>query len=292
MDSPPHRGLDRVLEAVGVRSAPLIGYGGEARVYALDDQRVLRVPHDGQHLAEILSRQLLVDELGSLGAPFLLPELLDVGEIDGRFYTIERRLPGRSVKEALERTEGRARVDLIEAHLEASAALGSLHLNERGWWGELVGRQPVRAMTWRDYLRDRAGASLRRSTPELQQIDSAAVTAELPDVERPAFVHLDAYAGNMLTTDGAISAVLDFGVSSVVGDPRLDPIACAVYISTPLITPASTAHDATVAASWLSAAGLVDLLEPVRRWLAAYWAFAVDDVRLHQWCRSVLLPDT
>lgn len=286
------QGLDRVLYVFGVDPSVLIGYGGEARVYALDEQRVLRVLHEGQDRRGIRSRQLLVDELGSGGAPFLLPELLGDGEIGGRAYSIERRRPGRSVKEVLEHVEGSARARLIEAYLDASASLGTLHLDERGWFGQLLGEQPVRAPTWRGYLRDRAAWSLRRASPELRQVDPDVLVAELPAVDRPSFVHLDAYAGNMLTADEAITAVLDFGVTAVAGDPRFDPIASAVYLSTPLITPASHPRDETIVNSWLSAAGLTDLVDPARRWLAAFWAFAVDDAKLHQWCRSVLLTDS
>jgi aminoglycoside phosphotransferase (APT) family kinase protein len=288
----PDPGCDRILRENGLNEGALLGAGGEARVYALDEERVLRVPRVGQDLGDARSRQLLVDELGSQGAPFFLPELLLEGEIGGRVYAIERRLPGRTVSEALQHVEGRERVRLIEAYLEASAALGTLHLEERGWFGELLGEQPVRAPTWHDYLRDRAAGSLWRSTPDLQRIDPAALAADLPVIERASFVHLDAYAGNMLTDHGVITAVLDFGSTSVVGDQRLDPIASAVYLSTPLITPANRPNDERVVMAWLSAAGLVELVEPVRRWLAAFWAFAVDDPRLHEWCRSVLTPDS
>lgn len=78
------------------------------------EQRVLHVLHEGQDRTGVRSRQLLVDELGSHGAPFSLPELPAEAELDGRAHSIERRLPGRSVKEALEHVEGRARAQLIE----------------------------------------------------------------------------------------------------------------------------------------------------------------------------------
>ena len=93
----------------------------------------------------------------------------------------------------------------------------------------------------------------------------------------------------MLTDGARISAVLDIGPTSVAGDRRLDPIAAAAYLASPEITPAATAADVEVAMSWLRAAGLHELFEPARRWLAAFWSAAVDDPRVLAWCRTVLV---
>jgi aminoglycoside phosphotransferase (APT) family kinase protein len=104
-----------------------------------------------------------------------------------------------------------------------------------------------------------------------------------------AFVHLDAFAGNMLTDGARITAVLDIGPSSAAGDRRLDPISAAVYLASPEITPTATPADVDVAMSWLRNARLDDWFEPGRRWLAGYWSAAIDDPRVLEWCRAVLL---
>jgi aminoglycoside phosphotransferase (APT) family kinase protein len=231
----------------------------------------------------------LVDELAKVATPFGLPTVLEVGEFEGLDFAIERRLSGISVLEELRRLEGPARARLIERHLEAAAALGDLHLDTRDWFGDLIAAVPVRTATWREYLEVRLAKNLQWSTPALRGIDPVVVAADLPDTDRGVFVHLDAFAGNMLTADGEISAVLDIGTTSIVGDRRLDPVAAAVYLSSPEISGAVTAHDLEVTRSWLRAAGLDDWFAPTRRWLAAYWSFAVDDRPLQDWCTSVLL---
>ena len=55
---------------------------------------------------------------------------------------------------------------------------------------------------------------------------------------RPAksFVHLDAFAGNMLAEGSVVSAVTGFGVTAEAGDARLDPLTAPVYLSAPEIT--------------------------------------------------------
>ena len=288
ISEPPE--LATVLAALHVSPAALLGHGGEARVYALDDRRVVRIGHGRLPPALIARRQQLVDELRSHGAPFELPDVLDAGEIAGRSYTIERRFPGVPVTELLATMAGRERDVLIEHHLDAAAALGSLHLDPRGWFGELLSEPPLRASTWQQYLVARAARSVQLAPAEFHQVDLAAVASGLPECARPGFVHLDAFAGNMLAVGSQITAVLDVGATSLVGDPRLDPLSCAVYLSAPQITPAARPRDVEVAMSWLRTAGLADWFEPARRWCAAFWSFAVDDTKLHRWCRSVLIP--
>ncbi len=94
----------------------------------------------------------------------------------------------------------------------------------------------------------------------------------------------------MLSLDGSITAVLDIGVTSVVGDRRLDPVSAAVYLASLEISGVTTPRDVEVAMGWLRNVGLHDLFEPAQRWLAAYWSFALDDVPLMRWCEAVLLP--
>ncbi len=257
-------------------------------MYALDVERVVRVLHKPCNPARMLERQALVDELVRAGAPFAVPEVLEVGEIEGITFAIERRLSGISVIDALRPLDGADRDRLVEAHLDAAAALGDLHLEPRDWYGDLIDDHAIRKSTWPAYLEARAAWSLQISVPTLREVDAGALAAALPDAKAPAFVHLDAFAGNMLAADGSITAVLDIGVTSVVGDRRLDPVAAVVYLASPEITGVTTPRDVEVAMGWLRNAGLHDLFEPAQRWLAAYWAFAVDDRPLLMWCEAVL----
>ncbi|HSS08264.1 MAG TPA: phosphotransferase [Acidimicrobiales bacterium] len=290
MGYPDDPDLVEVLRAFGVEADALLGHGGEAWVYALDDARVLRVLHPGGSAEQVRCRQRLVDELRITQPAFALPDVLDVGDVDGRTFAIERRLPGGPVMKVLEVAEGDGRACLIEAHLQTAAALGDLHLEPRGHFGDLLSDDPVAVATWGDYLEIRAGVNLAPSMPEFRSIDPVALAAPFPEPVEAQFVHLDAFAGNMLSDGVSITAVLDIGPSSVAGDRRFDPVAAVVYLTSADITPVATPADVQVALDWLGSAGLQDWLEPTRRWLAAFWSAAVDDPRVMRWCRSVLLP--
>jgi aminoglycoside phosphotransferase (APT) family kinase protein len=129
---------------------------------------------------------------------------------------------------------------------------------------------------------------MARSTLDLASIDPGALAAELPEAEGAAFVHLDLYPGNVLTDGSSITAVLDFGATCVVGDRRLDPLSAVVYLEAPEISPSVRAEDIEVARRWLQSRGLQRWLEPARRWLAAYWSFAVDDPKVLSWSARIL----
>jgi putative membrane protein len=277
------------MDNFAVTADDLLGHGGEAWVFALDDDRVVRILQPGGVLDDIVRRRDLVAELSRTRPPFALPDVLEVGEHAGRVFAVERRLPGRSVLHELQSSEGPARKHLIECHLDAAAALGDLSLEPRQTFGDLIGDGAITTSSWRAYLAARAAANLARSTSDFRSIDSQALADGLPEPTGPSFVHFDAFAGNMLTDGSRITAVIDIGPTSVAGDRRLDPLSAAVYLMTPEITPVVKASDIDVTMSWLRAAGLHEWFEPARRWLAAFWSVAVDDATLQRWCRRVLL---
>jgi len=290
VDYPDDPGLVAVLLTFGVTPDAVLGHGGEAWVYGLDLTRVLRVQHADGNTEELHRRRLLLRELTvAVVPPFSLPTILDIGEIEGRTFAIERRLSGESVANALDNTEGDGRARLIEAHLDAAAALGDLHLEPRDGYGDLIAADAITESTWRDYLEQRAAANLSRSVPELRSIDASTLAHELPEPDAGAFVHLDAFAGNMLTDGRHITAVIDIGPACVFGDRRFDPVSAAVYLAAPTITPTARPADIDVAMSWLRNARLDRWFEPVQRWLAGYWSFATDDAKMLAWCRGVLL---
>ena len=180
---PDDAGLVAVLQHLGVAADAVLGHGGEAWVYALDDDRVVRVLHAGGRADDVVRRQRLVDELARAEPAFALPEMIAVDELDGRVFTIERRLRGRSILDELRDCEGTQRNRLIEAHLAAAAALGDLHLEPRGGFGDLIADEPITTTTWRAYLEQRVAANLARLAPDLHAIDPIALAAALPDTE-------------------------------------------------------------------------------------------------------------
>jgi len=266
-----------------------LGHGGEATVYALGDDRVVRIHHPGATLAAAQERAALLAELGASATrvPFAIPEVLETRVLDERVVTIERRLPGRPLSELLTHAQGVERTAWIERYLEAATQVGALSI-PRPYFGELVGTSPVRTRSFREYLFERARRSLSASGA-FDDVDARALAAELPEpgVELAGLLHLDFFPGNMLVDAGRITAVLDFGASAVFGDRRLEPLTAAAYLEAP-ITAGASAADRAVARAWLAERGLDGWFAPARRWVAAFWTHARDDRPLRAWCRSIL----
>lgn len=308
--------VEGLLRGLGVDPADLLGFGGEARVWALGADRVVRLCHPGTPADAVHQRIELLNALssGPTPPPWALPEVLAVHEREGRLLTVERRLDGIPLLAALGAATGSSRRRLVEAHLEAAAAVADLPLAPATWFGQLIGDGPVRSPTWPAFLEARARTSLAASglgdrawsTSLAAELAAAVLAAGPPDSAGPpdaagtvaaagptgperCFIHLDAFAGNMMAVGGRVTAVLDFGPTCLAGgDRRIDPVACAVYLGSAHITPTATAADLGVARSWLRERGMDDLYDPLRRWLAAFWSFAVDDAKLFAWCCSVL----
>jgi hypothetical protein len=285
---PDDAGLVAVLASFAVAPTSYLGHGGQAWVYALPDGRALRVLHEGGSTALVEEQRALLVELSRSPMPFALPQILEVGERFGRAFVIERRLVGAPGVQLLTRLDAVDRRALIEAHLDATLRLHELALAPRPFFGELLGPDPVRGSTWLEYLALRAEFGLARSNGRVPHVDVSSLIGEFDDVAEGRFVHFDAFLDNMLFDRSSVTAVLDFGPTAAVGDPRFDVIAAVVYLSTPAHTPTSTKADADVAFEWLRRHELADLLPAVRRWLAAFWAFSDEGPRLTEWCRSVL----
>ncbi len=282
------RERQHLLDHFGLDPRSALGSGGEATLYALDAERVLRVPHAPVTRAENERRQAYLAELGQSAAlvPFAIPCVLELVELGGEVVSIERRLPGRALSEALGEATGARREELIRAHLAAAARIGDLGL-KRPYFGDINHPEPIRTSTFAEYLERRAAESLRAGPASVRQVDPRELACALPEPESPALVHLDAFAGNMLTDGSSITAVIDFGIVSIIGDRRLDPVLAAVYLVPPHCKTAKP-EDQRVCSDWLNEHGLALMYEPARRWIAAYWSFARDDAALAAWCESVL----
>ncbi len=161
-----------VLAAYGVAPQAILGRGGEATVYALDRDRVLRVLHRRGDTSQLARTEVLLRGLATSAVPFHLPEILEFGEIGGRTYAIERRLPGRSLREQLRTDVSAGRDRLIEAYMDAAWALGDLRPQGWAYYGELATPHPLREPTWREFLAMKAGRSLATAGHPLDRVDT------------------------------------------------------------------------------------------------------------------------
>jgi len=278
-----------VLTELGFPGAPLLGAVGEACVYALGSTRVLRLMRHGASLADAEARARLLNDIktNAKHLAFRTPEVLEIYQIGDRVAVTEIMLPGAPVSKLLETSSGIERTRLIESYLDAAASISSIILPARSF-GPIMGDATLRSKSWAEYARARLLWSARRCPQDLYSAVLAEAETPLDDPWKPSLVHLDYFPANVLAAGDRITAVLDFGASSVIGDARFELWSAVAYLA-PEISPAASDADRHQAQSWLKERGLADGLIPAKRWLAAYWSFAADDNALMAWCRRILL---
>lgn len=277
-----------VLSSLGAPDARLLGEGGETRVYALGDRQVLRLMRPGASLAQQRVRAELLEEIaaGRGSIPFATPEVERLVEIDGRVAVIERRLPGIPFSQALTEAQGAERQQLLLSYLDAASQIGDIAV-KREFFGDLGSERPIRRPSYRDYLQARL--ELTRLLPGPLSHLPINTLDGIPDCSSGAFVHFDIFPGNVLVDAGRVSAVIDFGATSMIADRRLDCWSAVAYLDAEL-SPQANLQDRALALDWLEQRGLAAEFAAAKRWIASYWCFAWDDPKVSAWCSRVLAP--
>ena len=208
------------LRAAGLAVTHEVGRGMEGVVWALDDERVVKV-WDRRPRFEVERLRTFYDavEVGfdRAGVRLAVPRILAIGEaeVDGCVVTVHRRLRGQAV-------EG-ARPEPVLAVLEALAQVpahpdlavlpvpdGEVAFDPDVPFGDslaglVVRRAPLLGGRLADGVAERLADALRSLTP---------VPARL--------VHGDLGPVHVLLDQGRPSGLLDFGYISTVGDPAFD----------------------------------------------------------------------
>lgn len=219
----------QILDRFCVTEADLIGRGGESNVYALGAGRVLRVPRsrDNDPPRFALLKDFLDGIAGRL--PFATPVIEEIGPDDS--YLIEKRLPGRPMSALLRELDGDQRRIALRNHIAAIDAIGTIALPDHPY-GHLLIPDPVTADDWSTFARlslarflERNRATIAREVGDPDRLFAMALDLlpALPAQPPKVLVHGDYFAGNVLLDERLeVSAVIDFGVFTVVGDPVLD----------------------------------------------------------------------
>lgn len=274
-----------VLTQLGWDFAPLIGEGGEARVFDIGAGRVLRLVRPGGQVDAQQKRAALLEQIfaGHTNAQFRTPRVIDIRQLGGRVAVIEERLPGITLAEALKTAAGRSRQRLIVSYLEAAASIGDIDVGLR-FWGDILA-PGIRAPAYRTYLVEKL-RSVRPFSGPLAELLMTEPEA-LPDCATPSLVHFDIFPQNVLTEGDRVSAVIDFGAASKMADRRLDVWSAVAYLDEAL-SPSATERDRRLARDWLKAEGLDRDYPNAKRWIASCWGFAHEDRAVRAWCQRVL----
>ena len=269
-----------------------IGHGGEATVYELPGSRVLRVYHGHPHGASEIAAFYRAIAPGK--TTFALPQILEQGEDDGIFYSVDRLIAGRPLHELMPLLAGDERARALASYTDAAFEIALLPL-VRDEYGEFLrDDDSIRAATWSAFLLARMQRSLQAS-PWLREDVPAfdAVVGKLteriealPPVPK-TLVHGDYFPGNVLmSNDLTVAGVIDFGPLTVIGDPRLDFASAVIFLE--VMRKGYTPTDTEFVRNRLVArvgSDIVGVITTYRGWYAIRFSpYREDDPHLYAWC--------
>lgn len=282
-----------ILRRFGLSDQELLGSGGESRVYALDDDRVLRVFGPGATEAKIDGLLRFYETLDVTDVDFLVPDVLESGREDDLIYSIETRLPGRDLSTVFNELDHEARVRALKDLARVAGEVRKLRSCFASY-GEILADNPVERDSWSEFLLDRARMSLRRSQASLARDvpDLDPVVAEweadvrtLVGAPQPELVHGDFFPGNVMVDDsGKLTAVIDFSPMTVSGDWRLDITGAEVFLE---LGGVGRREDRQIVERELNDRYGVpaDVTDVYRRYYALYFsAVGSEDPPVYDWC--------
>ncbi len=232
-----------VLAAFGIDRGSLIGGGGETEVYALDQQRVLRLYRQAHGDGDRTVPQLQALYAGWRRADIGLqvPVILEVGERRGRFWTVDRRFDGQNYSAWLRTAGTDERRRSLLTFLDATQRLAMLP-SPLGGFARLVGLQAPRqfgsaAELAYDMLegptrmsRDRLGEDL----PDVAEVWSRLMSDLGARRVEPVLVHGDICPPNAYVTlgsdGGSVTGIGDFSPHTVHGDPMMDLAGAVAFL--------------------------------------------------------------
>jgi putative membrane protein len=294
-----HLAEPALLAEFGTSRDRLLGAGGESEVFALDDERVLRLYRQRHEAPYQTIGQLraLYQSWTDSAIGIELPMILSVGERNGRPYSIDRRFSGRPFSPWLAQAEPAERRTALLSFLDATARLAELPSPVPGF-ARLVGPQaPAQFASAAELARNMlVGPALSSRTQLAQDLPNVAevwerLQADLNEREvTPVLVHGDVCPPNAYLSRGpdgpVVTGIGDFSPHTVHGDPMMDVTGAVAFLE--LEPYPAAAEDA----AWLEAVAVerwgaetAHWIDVYRRFYGFYFSNAYEfDPALYGWC--------
>jgi putative membrane protein len=294
-----HEGEAQLLAAFGTGRDQLIGSGGESEVFALDQDRVLRIYRSRHEAPRRTAAQLraLYEGWRGIDIGIELPLIMEMAERNGFFYTVDRRFSGRNFSSWLQSADMTQRRAALISFLDATERLQQLPSPVAGFARLIGDSAPQQFGTLGELLASMLQGPLQTSRPLLQR-DVPGVSevwnrlhADLAQRSTvPALVHGDVCPPNAYLSQGpdgpVVTGIGDFSPHTVNGDPLMDLAGALIFLE---LEPYA---DAPADAAWLEAVAverhgreIVPWINVYRRFYGFYFsnAYAFDPT-LYTWC--------
>ena len=230
MNQQPELSVVKVLDFLHIPQSDLIGYGGEGYVYLYDIDHVVKIyPKSSREYLKGV--QKLQSFISSFPLPYKTSNILEINNIDSTFYTIELKLDGMTLDKKLETLKEKEKYKALLNFVEAVKYLKVIQVEDKQYGQIIKTSKSISSDSWSGYLIEKLLMTLTNSSSYLLKdvVDYQKKLEllkswiyELKNVKK-SLVHFDYYLNNVLVNDNLeITAILDFGTHTVVGDNILD----------------------------------------------------------------------
>jgi Ser/Thr protein kinase RdoA (MazF antagonist) len=223
-----------ILQKYQVAPEAWLSSGMEAEVYAYGSDAVLKLYAGTTSQADLITLQAFYNALDRQYMPYALPRIHTVAEEAGFLITIEQRLAGTRLS-ALLPTLTKSQLDrLMQRYLSAALAVSSIQAPRIGERYKLFDLERLSERSngdWHQFLVRYLGHKLAQVSPYLSRdvpqfaakVEHLCTVLDQPYRGDYRLIHGDFCPSNLLVDDEhEITALLDFGLLTMVGDPLFD----------------------------------------------------------------------
>jgi len=267
----------------------LLGSGGEAWVYRLDDERILRIAKgDTSKRWYLETSKKFYDSLPKMD--FALPVIFSIEEHDGSIVSIENKIAGKPLSKILPNLSRENKQKVLVNYLAAVETLKEITYPDLPY-GEILTKNPVTSATWRGFLSAHVNKAvkendLKADIPKLDDIaaDTLALIAKLTNPTK-SLVHGDYFPENMMVDDELnVTGIIDFSPMTVVGDSLMDVAGGLLFLE---VTDGYTPDNSEILREIIVkkyGSGIDDIIRLYRLYYSFYFSGAKDDKNLYRWC--------
>ena len=299
MRTDDHQGEAALLAAFGTGRDQLLGSGGESEVFGIDHERVLRLYRSRHEAPRRTATQLqaLYQHWSGSDIGLELPLIIEVGELNGRFFTVDRRFSGRDFSGWLQHADITQRRAALITFLDATERLQQLQSPVPGFARLIGDGAPQQFSTLvellSNMLRGPTQASqdqLERDVPDVADVWNQLHAALAQRSVAPAVVHGDVCPPNAYLSQGpqgpVVTGIADFSPHTVHADPLMDIAGALIFLE---LEPYA---DAASDVAWLEAVAVERHGREIVRWIDVYRRFYgfyfsnsyAFDPTLYAWC--------
>jgi putative membrane protein len=272
-----HQAGAQLLASFGTGREQLLGWGGESEVFAVDHDRVLRLYRDRHEAPRRTAAQLkeLYQSWHGIEIGIELPTIIEMGERDGRFYTVDRRFSGRNFSGWLKSADTSQRRPALISFLDATERLQQLPSPVPGFARLIGDGAPQQFTTLAELLVAMLQSPLQTSRERLEhdvsRISEVWNRLQADIAQRtvmPVLVHGDVCPPNAYLSQGpdgpVVTGIGDFSPHTLHADPLIDVAGALIFLE---LEPYA---DAPADAAWLEAVAVERYGREIVRWIDVY----------------------